>query len=398
VLVTTCVLLAAPASAQESVFGLQFLGVSEETSDARARGLGVLGIGMQETRSAITQNPASLAQLDYMTLSAMIVAGGRTARSATQEEDRAVARFPHARAALPMFGKFVFSLGFNGFRNFKGKINLPQESVDSFTYQQSFVRDGTIFSFPIGLSASLTRRLHVGATFDFVQGTVDESWETRGDSLVALATRRRGEMTARTWTLGAQWQLFDWMMLGGVYSPPFTGNGSTRTTVEDVRIVTTTTPIRDTSVKGNVDFPESVRLGLSANPLQRWMLTGDFLWRNWNGGYTGRLYEAEAILDEWRYGIGVEWQRAGRVDLRGGFSQHRWAQVVGGNELKESTLHLGTGFDISDEKSRMDLALEYSWIGSIASNLFEERTFRVIVSISGQEKWERRRPDTQESP
>lgn len=390
-------LLASPVAAQESVFGLQFLGTSEETADARARALGVLGIGLEEPRSAITQNPASLAQLDFMTLSAMIVTGGRTSRSATQEEDRAVARFPHARAALPMFGRFVFSVGFDGFRNFKGKINLPQESVDSFAYNQNFVRDGTIFRFPLGLSASLTRWLSVGASLDFVQGTVDESWETRGDSLVSLATRRRDEMTARNWTLGVQVKPLDWLRLGAVYSPPFTGNSSTRTTVEDVRIVTNTTPIRDTSVKGNVDFPESMRLGASARPLSHWMLTGDFLWRNWDGGYTGRLFEAEGILDEWRYGAGVEWQRDGRVALRGGFSQQRWAQIVR-NELKQTTLHLGVGFDISDEKSRMDLAVEYSWIGSIERNRFEERTFRVIVSISGQERWERRRPESEESP
>jgi hypothetical protein len=150
-------------------------------------------------------------------------------------------------------------------------------------------------------------------------------------------------------------------------------------------------------VHGDVDFPQAVRLGLSARPLQRWMLTSDFLWRDWQGGYTGRLFEAEGILDEWRYGIGLEWRGTGRIDLRGGFSQQRWAQIVGGNALEQTTLHLGTGFGISDEKSRMDLALEYSWIGSIDSNLFEERTFRVIVSISGQEKWERRRPETEES-
>jgi len=386
-----------PARAQESVFGLQFLGTSEETGDARARGIGVMGIGMTETRSAITQNPASLARLDYMTLSAMIVAGGRTTRSETQEEDRAVARFPHARAALPMFGKFVFSVGFNGFRNFKGKINLPAETVDGLSYKQSFVRDGTIFSFPLGLSASLTRWLDVGASFDFVQGTVDESWESRGDSLVALATRRRDEMTARTVTLGVQVQPRDWVTLGASYNPRYTANASTRWTVEDVRIVTTTTPIRDSSAKADVVFPEVIRAGLTVHPHQRLMLATDFLWRNWDA-YTGRLFEAESILNEWRYGLGLEWQRRSRIDFRTGFSQHRWAQVVGGHEVKQSTLHLGAGFDISDEKSRMDLTLEYSWIGNLDRNGYEERTFRVLVSISGQEKWERRRPEFEDNP
>ena len=382
-------------AAQESIFGLQFLGVTEETGDARARAMGVLGVAFDERRSAITQNPATLAALDYMTLSAMVVTGGRTARDATQEDQRALARFPHARAALPMFGKFVLSAGFNGFRNFKGRIDLPEQDIDGLTYRQSFVRDGTIFTFPIGVSASITNWLDVGASLDFVLGTVDESWETRGDSLISFSTRRRDELNARTYTIGALLRPASWFTLGGSWSPKFVGNGSTRWTLEDVRIITDTVPLRDASVQGNVQFPSALRAGLTINPLRKLMLTSDALWRNWDI-YSGRLFEAEGVQNEWRIGAGLEWQRDGRFDFRAGFSQQRWAQIVGGNELKETTIHLGTGFDISDEQSRIDLALEYAYTGSIERNLYEERTFRVIVSVSGQEKWERRRPDVED--
>jgi hypothetical protein len=104
----------------------------------------------------------------------------------------------------------------------------------------------------------------------------------------------------------------------------------------------------------------------------------------------------KSVQNEWRIGTGLEWQRDGRTDLRLGFSQHRWAQIVGGNELKETTVHLGLGFDLSREASRIDLAFEYGWIGSIERNGFEERTFRFLVSISGQEKWERRGPEIED--
>ena len=50
-----------------------------------------------------------------------------------------------------------------------------------------------------------------------------------------------------------------------------------------------------------------------------------------------------------------------------------------GNELKETTFHLGTGFDISDDKSRIDLAVEYALIGDIEKNIFEERTIPLCV-------------------
>ena len=387
--------LASASAAQESIFGLQFLGVTEETGDARARALGVLGVSFDERRSAISQNPATLAGLDHMTVSAMAVVGGRTSRDATQEEKRALARFPHAKIALPMFNKFVISAGFNGFRNFKGRIDLPPQDIDGLSYTQSFVRDGTIYSFPLAVSAKVTDWLFVGGSADFVLGTVDEKWETRGDSLVSLGTRRRDEMNARTFTLGMLVKPAPWLTVGGSWTPNFVGNGSTRWTLEDVRITQNTIPIRDTSVQGNVQFPSALRAGFTFNPTRKLMLTSDALWRNWDS-YDGRLFEAEGVLNEWRIGAGLEWQRDGRVDLRTGFSQQRLAQIIGGNELKETTLHLGAGFDISDEKSRFDLGLEYAWIGSLDRNLFEERTFRIIVSISGQEKWERRRPDIED--
>jgi hypothetical protein len=394
-LLATLMLQALPVAAQESIFGLQFLGTSEETSDARARAMGVLGIGLDERRSAITQNPATLALLDHMTISAMFVTGSRNTRSATDDENFAVARFPHARFALPMFGKFVVSAGFSGFRNFKGKINLPEQEIDGLKYRNNFVRDGTIFMFPLGVSFSLTKRLHVGASMDFVLGTVDESWETRSDSLVSLATRRRSELNARTFTVGALWQPWSWVSLGASWNPQFYGDGSTRWTLEDVRIIQSTTPIRDESRQGNVLFPQAWKVGASLKLHRKLLLTSDALWREWTV-YDGSLFEAEAVGNEWRLGAGMELQRDSRIDFRWGFSHQKWPQIVGGNELKETTFHLGTGFDISDVKSRIDLAVEYALIGDIDKNLFEERTIRFVISISGQEEWKRRRPNVED--
>jgi hypothetical protein len=41
---------------------------------------------------------------------------------------------------------------------------------------------------------------------------------------------------------------------------------------------------------------------------------------------------------------------------------------------------------------RLDLALEHAWIGDLERNGLQERSFRVVVSISGQEEWKRKSP------
>ena len=164
---------------------------------------------------------------------------------------------------------------------------------------------------------------------DFVLGTVDESWETRSDSLVSLATRRRSELNARTLTLGALLQPWSWVSLGASWNPQFYGDGSYPSGPwEDVRITTATEPIRDASRQGNVLFPQSWKVGASLKLHRKLLLTSDALWREWTV-YDGSLFEAESIGNEWRIGAGMELQRDGRVDIRWGFSHQKWPQIVG---------------------------------------------------------------------
>jgi len=42
----------------------------------------------------------------------------------------------------------------------------------------------------------------------------------------------------------------------------------------------------------------------------------------------------------------------------------------------------------------LHVALEYAWIGQVESNRYEERVWRVVVSLSGQERWIRKGPGT----
>ncbi len=393
VLVTVLCTAVAPLGAQESFFSLQFLGVSEESAGGRARGMGIQGVGVGDTRTSLALNPGSLGALQQMTFSAMGVSGVRTSSDPTLEQSAGLARFPHVRVALPLFGKVVAHVGFLGMRNFRADFQLPASEIDGLAYTQSFDRDGTLYQIPFGVSGSLGPRLHVGASLDFVLGTVDERWVTEGDSIVALASRRRDEMTGRTVTLGFVARPTPRLQLGASWSPRFEIDRNRRTTLEDARANSTAAPLRDSSTNDTFTYPQVVRVGAGVELGSAWLLATDYMWREWEA-YGGDAYEAEAVGNETRVGGGVNWNPQPRVHYRAGLSRTTWPQFVGGERLHETALHLGLGIDIRGEGGRFDVALEHGWIGSLDSNGRQERTWRVIVSLAGQEVWRRKSPRT----
>ena len=378
-----------PARAQESVFALQFLGVSEETGDGRARSLGVLGVAVDDAHTAIVLNPAALAALDQMTLSAMLVAGRRNTDDGEQDHSFGMARFPHVRAALPLFGKVVFSVGFNGFVNARGEFLERRPEIDGVDYVQRFDRDGTLYTIPLGLAANLGRRLRVGATLDVLLGRIEEEWVTEGDSLLSLATRQRDTMSGQSLTLGAV--LLPWraLRLGASWNPEYTVSRSRESSVVDTRIAAPANVVRRDVESGDITFPQALRAGASLTAWG-WSLHTDALWREWTA-YDGSLYEAEGIRNEVRVGAGIEHRQAvRRLAWRLGVSRHQWPRTHGGAALDEHAVHAGFGVDLSAAGSRLDVALERAWIGNVDENGLGETAWRVVVSISGQETWKRK--------
>jgi len=392
-------LLASPAAAQESLFSLQFLGINEETGDMRARAMGSLGIALDDSTTAATLNPGSLGALRYMTISIVGGAGFRTARDATKEIDRNESIFPHTRFALPIAKKVVLSVGFLGLRNYRSSFVLPTQESGGFSYLRAFERKGSLYTIPVGVSGRLGKRLHVGATLDFLLGTVDEAWSTAGDSLVSLRTRRRDGFGGATVTLGAVGSPLPGLRLGATWTPSVVLDRKTTTTIEDTRLNTGVAPVRTSVENGETRFPATYRAGAALDLGRPLTLTGDLSYRDW-GTYDGRLYGAESVGVESRYGGGIEFRPRpnawyGGLTYRAGASWSQWPQQVGGAALEQTAIDFGAGFDLKDGFGSLDFTVEYARIGSLASNGFEENRWTFLVSLSGQEMWRRRSPRAQ---
>lgn len=391
VLLAGCV--ATGAAAQESFFSLQFLGVSEESAGGRARGMGIQGIALDDPRTSLALNPGALGGLQYMTFSAVGVSGVRVSSDATLEQRAGMARFPHIRVALPLFGKVVASAGFVGMRNFRADFQLAPKDIDGLGYRQRFERDGTLYQIPVGLAGSIGPRWRFGATWDFVLGTVDERWVTEGEDILSLNSRRRDEMTGQTVTLGLVARPLGSLRVGLAWSPQFDINRNRRLTLADVRASSATAPLRDSSEKSHFTYPQVLRAGVALDLGFAWTVSGDYLWREWES-YTGDLYEAAAVGNETRMGGGFEWKPQPRLYYRIGASRTTWPHSLAGNRLHETVIHAGLGVDVKVDGGRFDVSVEHAWIGNLEDNQGKERSWRVVVSLAGQEEWRRKSPRT----
>jgi hypothetical protein len=386
------------ARAGESIFSLQFLGYRVESPDPRARGLGALGVALDDAQTALTLNPASLAALHNMTLSLMGGGVRRTSRDGTLEEQRNDTSFPHVRAALPVSRNVVLSLGAMTLRHYRSGFSLPVREVAGVAYHEEFEREGSLYEFPLGVAAAIGSRLHVGATLDLVLGTVDETWSTRSDSLLALRTRRRDGFDGVGVTLGCIVRPVRPLRVGVSWSPRVHLNERSRRTIEETGTGAVTT-LRDSTVDATVHLPATVRLGAAAELGASWLLTGDWQWRDWTG-FDGRLYGADSVASESRVGGGVEYHPrgagiAGRLAYRLGVSRSTWPQRLGGDPVHETTVHLGTGFKLRGDTGRIDLALEYTRAGDVARNGYEENRWSFWLGLNGQETWRRKSPRSQ---
>ena len=391
--VAACFVALAPnwARASESVFGLQFLGTSDETGDARARGLGVLGVALDDTMTALASNPAGLGGLRYMTFSFAAVAGWRDASTATASTQQEFARFPQLRAALPLFGKVVLATGYASLRNFRGDFALPPRSIDGLEYVQSFEREGSLYTIPVALAATLGSRVRVGASVDFLLGTIDEQWITRGGALIPIASGRTDEFHGTSTNFGVVVLPWPWLRVAGSWAPEFSADRERRMTIQDGSQGSTADPFRVETTKTTVQFPQVVRAGATVVLRRKLLLAGDALWREWPA-YEGSLYEAQGVGDEVRIGAGLEYKRGLWSTVRAGVSRWTWGAEVGGNPVRETAVHFGLGVPLAPGKGGVHLAVEHAWVGSLAENGHEERVWRVVVSVSGQETWLRKAP------
>jgi len=393
----TAILLPGGASAQ-TPFALTNIGQPIDSEDARMIGRGGWGMAVSDSLDPGFLNVASLAAIRHVVVK--FTAYGEKTKSDDELGSRTTHRtlIPNIRVALPIIkSRLAFSSGFEVKRSFEYRTMTPMTWYafeDTITGNEQFLREGSLWQVPMGLSLKVFNGFSVGAALGMVNGTIRESLTDFylqpstgiGTPLyLSSGTVQKDEFTGKMTT----WSLH----LG---SPNILAVGASFTPAHDLdvnRKVSLGGVGARVNTQWTLDLPDTYRAGFQARLTDRWRFGGDAALQKF-GDFRGNVDWADDMVDEYSASFGMERKisfarhgGANNFPLRFGARYRRWGYLVGGAEVEEKTFSVGTGFPFRSRMGILDIALSYSMIGDIEKNGRESNVWRTTISITGLERW-----------
>jgi len=391
--------LLAPATARgQSPFALVNIGADVRSTDARMEGRGGWGLAEHDTLNPAFKNPAGLAELNALTILLSGYAESSDSRTADTERRTRRTFTPNVRAAIPLQGgRLVFSTGFQARRATQYTTVSRYSTLlegQLVPYDREFVRQGTQFDIPLILSWRPWSRLGLAAGLNLVRGNIREvlndffifDADSNGvpDFLVPSHIQE-DEFSGTSSTLALQLQPHTRLRLGATFTP---GHG-----VDVKRTVQIENVARKAESSYHLDWPYAWAAGADYRIGERWRCGADYQFSAFSR-FRGREDWQQDMVDEWHLSCGVERLRGtarrnpwGNLPLRLGASLHRWAYKVGGADIRELRVAVGTGFPFHGNAGSLDVALSHGWIGDLGENGLEDRVWRLSLSVTGMEKW-----------
>lgn len=395
---------AAGAARAQTPFALQSVGQRLADGDARMLGRGGWGLAEQDTLHPGFKNPASAAGVRQVGLA--LTGYGESAGHDSPAGSRSTYRtyLPDARAVVPvMKGRLAFTAGFKLERGTSWHTRVDSTWYawdDSLVGSTQFEREGSTFKVPLGLAWRANDRLSAGVTLNLERGSLRETLAAYYDnpvnasgvpfyrSVIAVA---EDQFTGTSATLAALLSPVRDVRLGLTWTGAHAVDGRRKTELGGV------------AERSFTDFelrrPAELSVGLAAGLGRRWEAGLDVRRQDW------RRFEAPAawlaqpgwqdeLVEEFQWSAGLERRRGvarragwSNLPLRVGVGWHRWPYRVGGSEVIERSLSVGTGFPLRGDAGTLDVGLTWGHIGDSGDNGLSSSYLRLAVSVTGLEAW-----------
>jgi hypothetical protein len=393
VVVALAFLAAQPAWAQQP-YAMSAMGQNVEIGTARDTGRGGWGMAASDTLTPGTLNQAALGDLRFLGL---VFSGfGMTTDSETADETRTTSRtvVPNIRLAVPLrSGQLTLHGGFLVKRSMEWEVRTDiamEQFGNAVTGTERYRRTGSLWQVPVGLAWRLRPGLSVGASYNWVGGSIeDQISQVFGDprSSPYYLANVRGQLDnlkGQCITASVLLDALRFLQLGASYTNPYELTAEREVSLADVAYRRRSTL--------DYEMPAEYRAGVMVRLPGHWRLGADGYFSPFSE-FTGREDWEAIMVDEWTVSAGIERiyvraQRGGgyQVPVRAGYQYHQWAHTVGGSEVREHTVSVGTGFPFRNRLGMIDLALSYSWAGDLQRNGYRTETWRLGLSIVGLER------------
>jgi hypothetical protein len=382
----------------QSPFALSNIGQPIDSEDARMMGRGGWGMAVYDSLNPGFLNVASSSALRHVVVK--FTAYGEKTKSDDDMGSRTTHRtlIPDIRVGLPIIkGRLAFSTGIEVKRSSEYRTMTPMTWYamdDTLTGNEQFLREGSLWQVPIGLSLKVFNGLSLGGTLGLVNGTIRESLtdfylqpSTIGGTPLYLSsgTEQKDEFTGTMTTWSMHLGSPNSLAFGASWTPAHNLDVNRKIALAGVGAKEYSTWI--------YDLPDTYRAGFQARLSDRWSVGGDATLQTF-GDFRGNEEWASDMVDEYTVALGLEREIAftrhggkGNMPVRLGARFRRWGYLVNDAEVEETTFSVGTGFPFRSKMGTLDVALSYSMIGDLAKNDRESNVWRMTLSITGLERW-----------
>ncbi|CAN5801858.1 hypothetical protein BH23GEM3_BH23GEM3_09020 [soil metagenome] len=367
-LLLLAVVSAVPASAQ-SLFAGSGLGYAAEPLDARARGLGGVGLGLAEPNLSLL-NPASVAGLLAPTVHVTVQSDQFTSTYADTEASGGTVRFPIIHVALPFRERWTASIAYGSFLDRNWGVQRDTTfaiGTDTFQVRDRFASRGGVARLRLGGAYRLMDELALGASVDLYTGSARDTIyrifpETLLRPAVTASAQRFGGFG---FGAGARWSPTEALSVSASAS----AGGQL-----EVR------PADDAEPTATFDLPVQLAAGASGRITPTTLLAVSARWAGWSS-VGGGLTEPGNARDVVSLSGGVEWDalRFGdrviplRLGVRSGELPFR-AMGAGADAgwAREQAVTAGAGLLLGGGAAILDAAVERGRRDGEAVDLVED--------------------------
>jgi hypothetical protein len=375
-------------SGATAVYSMVLIGERLESGDVRAVALGGSTQLVTDSLSVLQTNPALLGGLKLVSIAATQFLAVDEARSEEYNERDISYVFPAFRAAFPIAGLFVFSVGYVGRFDPDGSFETRGVTQSGDIFTRRFTKLGGLFSIPFTISADITDYASLGLTVSLEKGFVEERWDTEFDdpALAPSAGRQKEELDGTGFAGGIALRPLSGLVVGGMFESEVDYD-------TDIKEQFTQSSL-DTSFTSTVKLPARASVGVTWGVTESVLLLGSFSWSDFTK-FRGLAFPTTRLGKETAYAFGFEYDGVSifgrRFPIRLSLNyQELPFDHPAGRAVEKFLVGFGTGLTILDGKGKFDVAFSGGKIGAIGDNGVEDRVFRLYIGVSGGEVWRRR--------
>jgi len=380
---------------------------SVQGAGARAMGLGGAFIALSDDATAVSFNPAGLAQMvkpevclvgrglnrDVAFQDVQTIAGNRTSLvddsliTTTRFDPLLLAgtfplRVGGRTLALQLSLQRLFPLGEGDARDM---VERPQDGTPPMKLHQSIDQTGQIDLYSFALAYELSQRILLGFSVNYWRGASalsSTSSNTTGDTTSYVHFEQNSRLEGANYNLGVLWRWPTWS-LGITRRTAFHADYTYNAALSSSTHGNMTTPDSTTGLH----WPSTNGIGLAFHPTENWLVAMDLTHTSWSetrymsnrGGLDGvnffNMNRAGGTADATQFHTGVErlflLASGNLIPLRLGYSREPQpvSDPITADQRVIQGLSLGTG--IKRRSYTFDVAYRYGWDSRRASQFLD---------------------------